>query len=265
MPVGERRHETIRQPLSDVARRQHDAFRIVVAEPHDRLRKLPWEVQVDAQGRQRDVARHLHDGPVARVDFHVRIARIDQPRPHTLAADDKFDPIDRPRLLSSGIGTQRHNSVLDGDEIAIAQIAGRAVVAVPEVVLRVELDEALAARAQQADGHQPHLVLELRLQLIDQPAPLCRIVVGSARRPGDTAPVTCEARHLGTQRFDARVLLLRTTQVDEAAERKRQRGNDADQQHGGLRPCTHTLRLTFERSRGGARATIFSFRVVIRG
>ena len=62
---------------------------------------------------------------------------------------------------------ERDDAVLDGDEVALAEIPGRAVAARPVIVVRVELDEAGAAIAQQVERQQPHLVLQLALDIGD--------------------------------------------------------------------------------------------------
>ena len=45
--------------------------------------------------------------------------------------------------------------MLDGDEVALAEVAGGAVAAGAAVVVRVELDEAVAAIAEQVSGSRP--------------------------------------------------------------------------------------------------------------
>ena len=53
--------------------------------------------------------------------------------------------------------------MLDRDEVAVPEIAGRAVVGLPEVVGRVQLDETRAPVAQQVHRHQAHFALQLLL------------------------------------------------------------------------------------------------------
>ena len=62
---------------------------------------------------------------------------------------------------------QRDDGVLDGDEVAVAEIAGGAVVRLPEVVVRIELDEARSPLAQQLHRQEAHLALQLLFDLRD--------------------------------------------------------------------------------------------------
>jgi hypothetical protein len=57
--------------------------------------------------------------------------------------------------------------VLHGDEVAVTEVAGRAVAARAAVVVRVELDEALTAVANHVDGQQAHLALQLTFDVFD--------------------------------------------------------------------------------------------------
>ena len=66
---------------------------------------------------------------------------------------------------------QRDDAVLDGDEVAVAEISGGAVAARPVVVVRVQLDEALPALAQQRERQQAHLDLQLALDVGDERRP----------------------------------------------------------------------------------------------
>ena len=62
---------------------------------------------------------------------------------------------------------ERDDAMLDGDEVALAEIPGRAIAARPVVVVGVELGEARAAFAKEVEGQQPHLVLQLPLHVGD--------------------------------------------------------------------------------------------------
>src|SRR5229473_7121994 len=82
--VGETRHQTVRRFLSDVAGRQDDALRVVVAQPEDRIGELVCERRVHAQRRELEIAR-LDDRPIAAVHFHFSIAGVDDLRRNLLA------------------------------------------------------------------------------------------------------------------------------------------------------------------------------------
>jgi len=71
--VGETRHETVRRFLADIAGRQDDALRVVVAQPEDRISELVRKHGIDAERRQIEIAR-LDDRPIAAVDLHLGIA-----------------------------------------------------------------------------------------------------------------------------------------------------------------------------------------------
>ena len=82
MAVGEAGDEAVRGPLADVAGREDDALRVVVAEPEDRIGEIVGERGVDVQRRQVEVAR-LDDRPVAAVDLGVGVAGVDRPSPES--------------------------------------------------------------------------------------------------------------------------------------------------------------------------------------
>ena len=132
---------------------------------------------------------------------------------------------------------ERDDRVLDGDEVAVAEIPGGAVARFARRVVGVQLDEAFLPIAQQADRHQSHFALELPLDLFDQRrlrtarghdfrlAPPVRS--GWCGRGLSLTHLQNRARHVVTQRADACVVtgeLLRDgTLRAPAAEAERER------------------------------------------
>jgi hypothetical protein len=112
------------------------------------------------------VLLHLHDGPVAAIDLDGRIPRIHHFRREGSPFVRELDRHDAPRVRDRFL-PERDDAVLDGNEVAVAQVPGRAVAARSLVVVGVELDEAFAALAQQRERQQPHLGLELLLHVGD--------------------------------------------------------------------------------------------------
>src|SRR2546426_8596120 len=53
------------------------SFRVIVAEAEDRIGEIERVAEIDVERRQVDVLFDLQDGPVPRVDFHQRLARVD--------------------------------------------------------------------------------------------------------------------------------------------------------------------------------------------
>ncbi len=78
---------------------------------------------------------------------------------------------------------RRDDGVLDGHEVAVAEISRGAVIRLAVAVGRIELDEARAAVAEQIDRQQPHLGLQLLLDFGDHPRPRGRrpFILGSRR------------------------------------------------------------------------------------
>ena len=170
MTVGEAGDQAVGRVLADVARGEDDPLRVVVAEAEDRVGEVVGEARVDAQRREIEIAR-LDDGPVAAVDFGFGVAGVDDFRRNLLAAIHDLHRRDLPRALAVVFVLERHHGVLHGDEVSVTQVAGGAIVGLPEVVGRIELHEARAAIAQQVNREQPHLVLQLRLDLRDDARP----------------------------------------------------------------------------------------------
>jgi len=76
------------------------------------------------------------------VIFLVGIAGVDDPRRDFHPLVDDLDRRDLPRAPAIFVVLQRHDGVLDGDEVAAAEIAGGAVVGLAQGCLRIGLDEA---------------------------------------------------------------------------------------------------------------------------
>ena len=100
MAVREAGHEPVRRVLTDVAGREDDALRVVVAEAEDRIREVVRERRIDVQRRQIQVAR-LDDRPVAAVDLDVGIAGVDDAGGNFSAAVHHFHRIDRAHVLTT--------------------------------------------------------------------------------------------------------------------------------------------------------------------
>ena len=122
--------------------------------------------------------------------------------------------------------------MLHGDEVALPQVAGRPVVARSGGIVRIHLDEALPALAQQADRHQPHLGLQLLLDVGDEGGPVVivegdrSLIGGPSARAQDlrVVPLT-ERADFGPQRGNLVILAgRRLARRQEAAETKE---NDA--------------------------------------
>ena len=170
------------------------------------------------------------------------------------------DSIRRPSSMLACSATTR---VLHGDEVPAAKVARRAVVAPAPVVVRVQLDEAAAAVAEQPHGHQAHLALQLALDLFhhgrarDAAPRLGRDGGHAAGARRLRAPLVADrARHLvhlALQRRDALVagghLLARLVSCGVAAEGEEKHGGDrraheiekiAPDRHRLLRVCCCT-------------------------
>ena len=219
MAVGEARHEAVRRPLTDIAGREDDSLRVIVAETEDRIGEVVREADVGAQRRQIQLAR-LDDRPVAAVDLDVGVARVDDLRRNLLPLVDDLHRRDLPRGRLRVLVAERDDGVLDGDEVAVAEVSGGAVVGLAEIVVRVQLDEARTALAKQLHRQQPHLALQLLLDLRDHPR--ARSVCVGARRPAaggrghrrrlDAARAIDLGAHLGPQRLH--VVLVRRARHD---------------------------------------------------
>src|SRR4051812_17643015 len=88
-----------------------------------------------------------------------------------LALVDDFDRRNRAIALPA-IFRQRHDRVLDGDEVPIAEISRGAITALSAVVVTVKFHEAGLAFTNEPDRQQTHLVAELLLDVSDQLFPL---------------------------------------------------------------------------------------------
>src|SRR6185503_15997325 len=105
-----------------------------------------------------------------------------------------LDVLDTARPAALVRLVERHDAVLDGDEVAVAEISGGAVAGLPGAVDRVQLDEALAPIAQQAHRKEAHLALNLTLDLIDERALL---VAAGGDDVGSGLPGGAVRRRLG--------------------------------------------------------------------
>ena len=80
------------------------------------------------------------------------------------------DVVDASRLAPFHHFVQRHHAVLDGDEVAVAEVASRAVARLARVIHRIQLDEAFATLAKEPHRKQAHLALKLAFDLVDHGA-----------------------------------------------------------------------------------------------
>ena len=115
----------------DVAGAQDDPLRVVVAEAEDRLGEVVGDSDVSTcSGGRSMLSATLMIAQSPGCDFDVRVARVDDAcagdRP-ALVAD--LDRRDRARLAAVACPAERDDAVLDGDEVAVAEIAGGAVAA----------------------------------------------------------------------------------------------------------------------------------------
>ena len=110
--------------------------------------------------RQIELAR-VDDGPVAALHFGVGVADVDELRGNLLAAVDDLDRHDLAPARSIVVFGEHDDGVLHGDEVPVAQVSGGPVVGLAEVVVGVELDEARTPIAQQLNGEESHLALQL--------------------------------------------------------------------------------------------------------
>src|SRR5260370_28172386 len=122
MAVGQAGDETVGGALADIAGREDDALRVVVAEPEDRIREVVRERRVDVQRGGIEDAR-LDDGPVPAVDFRFGVAGVHHFGGDLLAAVDDLHRSDLPRALAVFLVLERHHGVLHGAEVSMAQIA----------------------------------------------------------------------------------------------------------------------------------------------
>src|SRR5262249_33898033 len=130
--------------------------------------------------------------PIAWIYFNARVSGVDDTRGNRATAVHDLHGRDPPRV---GRLAERDDTMLDGDEVAVAQIAGGAIVAGTTRVVRIHLDEALAPLAQQADWHQPHLGFQLLLDVGNEGSPAV-IVHRDGRRVCRTADRTRRRRGL---------------------------------------------------------------------
>ncbi len=97
--------------------------------------------------------------------FDVGVAAVDDGCSEFFAVVHNLYGLD-PTIASRAV--ERTNTVLHRDEISAAEITGGAVSQAAGLIVRVNRHEARAPLAKHADRHQPHLALELALDLLDQ-------------------------------------------------------------------------------------------------
>src|SRR4029453_4710316 len=102
--------------------------------------------------------------------------------------------------LDRAVLAERDDAVLDGDEVAVAEIPCCAVAARSLVVVRVELDEALTTIANEVDGQEAHLASQLAFHVLHD----CRAIRFSrvADRERIDAGGAGRCWRLGFQPFD---------------------------------------------------------------
>ena len=195
------------RPLADVAGREDDALRVVVAETEDRIGEVEPVVQIRRRAAGRSTASltfSIAQSPGSTSTCASPVSTIRAARARPLYIDlDRGDPA-RLRHIA-----ERHHAVLHGDEVAVAEIAGGAVVARAGRVVGIHLDEALAALAQHADRQQAHLGLQLALDVGDDRGAALGVHRGRfrvGRTPGGPergfGVLAPEHAELGAQRCD---------------------------------------------------------------
>jgi hypothetical protein len=146
------------------------------------------------------------------VDLDVRIAAVNDGRRQVLALVADGHRHNLALLTSLGRIFERNHTMLHRDEVPLAEISSRAVAGLAEVVLGVQLDEALAPFAEQPHGHEAHLALELTLDLVHE-----RALLRSGRRHGFRLTLAVGSRftHVRLARSDdaAREILLEFRQA----------------------------------------------------
>ena len=176
----------------------------------------------------------------------VGVAVVDELRRNLLALVHDLDRDDPARRLPFIVAPQRDDAVLDGDEVAVAEIAGRAIVGLAHVVGRVELDEARAAVAEQLQRGQTHFFLKFLLDLRHHSRARARAARLRIVRPGIGAPDRAgrdgfrasaeRAAHLGANRVELRVVRRAIASVgvarveDAQGETEGGRGSERDNQ-----------------------------------
>ena len=214
--VGQAGHEPVRRPLAHVAAREDDPFRVIVPEAEDRIGEVVGERGVDVQRRQIQIAR-LDNRPVAVVYFPVGVARVDHLRGNLLAAVDHLHRLNPAAALPVVLVAQRDDRVLHRDEVTAAQVARGPVIGLAEVVVGIQFDETRTPVAQQVHRHQPHLGLQLLLDLGDHARAaraawlgVCRVAlsVEPPARAGRHERVARRLAELGTHFAANRVELL---------------------------------------------------------
>jgi len=163
--VSQAGHQAIRRALTHVAGRHDDALRVVVAKAEDRIGEFEPVAKIRSQRRQVDRFLDLEDRPVARIHFDLGVPGVDDARTDGLALVHQLDGGDL-----FGVGgaflPEGDDAVLDGDEVAVAEVTGGAVAARTPIVVGVQLDETLAALADERQRQQTHLGLELALHVL---------------------------------------------------------------------------------------------------
>ena len=127
--------------------------------------------------REIDVLIALEDRPVAWVDLDARIAGINHTRADRTPVDHQRDGVDDTRIGGTFLAQGNHG-MLDGDEVAVAKVAGGAVAAGAPLVVCVELDKTVPAIANQRQRQQAHFGLELTLDIGDDRSALLVIEHG---------------------------------------------------------------------------------------
>src|SRR5688500_7564673 len=98
MAIGQTSHQAVGYLLAHIAGAENDPLRIVITKTEDRFREVESIRHVDIQRRQIYLPANADDGPIAAMDFHVRIAAVDDLRRHVAILVSNGDRHDATRV-----------------------------------------------------------------------------------------------------------------------------------------------------------------------
>src|SRR6188768_509276 len=259
MTVGQAGDEVVRRSLTDVAGRENDALRVVVAEAEDRVREIEGVAEVHVERRKVQVFLHFQDGPVAGIHFRFRLTSVDDAGRHRAALVHELHGRD---LAALGSVAERDDAVLHRNEVTVPEVPGRAVVAGARGVVGIHLDETLPPLAQEADRQEAHLGLQLVLD-IGHERGAAVIVHGrrdrldAAAGAGNAGPLPPERADFGTELgYLVVVVGGGVARCEQTAEAEEEDGGKREQQgrnqtsghwHSKFGSCTNSVARGYPR------------------